>query len=313
MADSSPLPVAVLIAAYNRSEWVGQAVASALNQRPRPPAEVIVIDDASTDGTAEVAARAGARVLRHTENRGAAAARNTGAGATTQPWLAPLDSDDRWLPHMLSTLWPHHDGYGFVAGASLAIDTAGRRTEYGGTLSPEPVVLRTPATLVFPGNFVSASGVIVNHSTFMEVGGYVTRNRQAEDLDLWIRMLQVTSGLCVPQVVTLYRIHPAQKSRRGLESRGAVLEIVERHRNDDWCTPALLESKRAVLAWDDMREALNHRNLTRLLSQATWLARRGVRRRALHATLLRRRENRRRAASWADEYPEGDTWESRII
>jgi glycosyltransferase involved in cell wall biosynthesis len=46
------------------------------------------------------------RVLRHKRNLGPGAARNTGVGATDQPWVAVLDSDDEWLPHHLATLWP---------------------------------------------------------------------------------------------------------------------------------------------------------------------------------------------------------------
>ena len=83
--EAQSLPVAVVIAAHNREEWVGQAVASALGQRPHPPAEVIVVDDGSTDDTAAAAQRAGAIVVRHDTNRGAATARNTGATSTSQP------------------------------------------------------------------------------------------------------------------------------------------------------------------------------------------------------------------------------------
>jgi glycosyltransferase involved in cell wall biosynthesis len=304
-ADLQTLPVAVIIAAHNHSEWVGKAVASALGQRPHPPAEVIVVDDGSTDDTAAAAIRAGATVLRHEENRGAAAARNTGAGATEQPWIAPLDSDDRWLPHMLSTLWPLRDGYGFVAGASVSVDGGDRPLAYGGTLAPEPIVLSSPAPLVYPENFIAASGVIIDRDTFWDAGGYRTAHRQAEDLDLWMRMLQTTTGLCVPEVVTLYRVHPAQKSRAGAESRAAVLGIIERYGEGSWCNPELVESRRAVMAWDELRDALDHRHLLRALSQARWLAGRRVRRRALRGALIRRREARRRAVRWSRLYDTG--------
>src|SRR3954453_7217626 len=100
------LPVTVIIAAYNRADTVGRAVTSALGQRPRPPAQVLVIDDGSAEDTAHVGKRAGAEGVRHEVNRRVGPARNTGIARATHPWLALLDSDDEWLPHHLDSLWP---------------------------------------------------------------------------------------------------------------------------------------------------------------------------------------------------------------
>lgn len=287
--------MAVVIAAYNRASWVGLAVATAIEQRPDPPAEVIVVDDGSTDGTGAAARAAGARVVRHERNLGAAAARNTGAAATEQPWIAPLNSDDRWLPHMLGCLWPLRGGYGFVAGASLAMDGNDQPVAYGGPLAPEPVVLGSPAPLIYPENFIVASGVIVRRDIFCAVGGYRTAQHQPEDFDLWIRMLQVAPGLSVPRVVTLYSVHSGQKSRGGTASRQAVLDVVQRYRDQDWCRRELVESRRAVLAWDDMREAWAARRVWHAFSQGRWLLAGRLRRRAVWTTLVRRRETRNRA------------------
>ena len=104
--EDNPLPITVIIPAYNRADTVARAVASALAQRPSRPAEVVVVDDGSADDTAEAARLAGARVVRHSVNRRLGAARNTGLSNATQPWIALLDSDDEWLPHHLASLWP---------------------------------------------------------------------------------------------------------------------------------------------------------------------------------------------------------------
>lgn len=294
------LPVAVIIAAHNRAQWVGRAVESALGQRPRPPAEVIVVDDASTDATAEVAQRAGARVIRHAENRGAAAARNTGVAATTQPWIAPLDSDDRWLPHMLAALWPLRDGYVFVAGASMAVDANDTPVAYGGALAPRPVVLSSPAPLVFPENFVAASGVLVQREMFVKVHGYRESDRSAEDLDLWVRLLQEQPGLSVPLVVTLYGVHAGQKGQR---SGRPALDIVTRYRDQPWYTPALAEQREAVLTWDEMRAAIASRRMPEAAARGWWLIAKRSRREAIRITLARRRQARARAVRWTGEAP----------
>jgi glycosyltransferase involved in cell wall biosynthesis len=82
----------VIIPCRNAERTVPEAVASAFAQT-EPPAEVVVVDDASTDRSAEAAREAGARVIRHTERRNAGGARNTGIDATRGDLLAFLDAD----------------------------------------------------------------------------------------------------------------------------------------------------------------------------------------------------------------------------
>ena len=96
--------ISVIIPLYNRRDEVGRAIASALRQS-RAPDEIIVVDDASRDDSADAVAASGdrrVRLLRHERNRGAAAARNTGIAAATSDWIALLDSDDEWKPEKLS-------------------------------------------------------------------------------------------------------------------------------------------------------------------------------------------------------------------
>lgn len=98
---TASLPVTVVIPAYNRPAATARAVQSALGQRPRPPAEVIVVDDGSSDDTADRAGAAGATVIRHEVNGGVSAARNTGIRAAAHPWVAYADRP--WLTARLRT------------------------------------------------------------------------------------------------------------------------------------------------------------------------------------------------------------------
>jgi glycosyltransferase involved in cell wall biosynthesis len=84
--EATTLPVSVVIPAYNRPSLVLRAVRSALAEGPRPPAEVIVVDDCSGDETGAAAGAAGARVIRHEANQGEGAGRNTAIRAASQPW-----------------------------------------------------------------------------------------------------------------------------------------------------------------------------------------------------------------------------------
>src|SRR5947209_8661253 len=91
--------LSVVIPAYNSARTIRAAVASTLNQT-RPVLEVIVVDDGSTDATAEVVTGiADPRVrLVSRPNGGPSAARNAGIAVARGEWVGFLDSDDLWLP-----------------------------------------------------------------------------------------------------------------------------------------------------------------------------------------------------------------------
>jgi hypothetical protein len=88
--------VSVVLTTYNGERWLPEALDSALAQT-HPDVEVIVVDDGSTDGTAEVIERYEGRVRTiHQRNGGLAAARNAGVAAATGRYIALLDHDDLW-------------------------------------------------------------------------------------------------------------------------------------------------------------------------------------------------------------------------
>jgi glycosyltransferase involved in cell wall biosynthesis len=270
-APTQLLPISVIVPAFNRSELIARALRSVQRQRTCRPSEVIVVDDASTDDTAAVARDMGATVIVHGHNQGAAAARNTAIQAATQPWLAFLDSDDEWLPDHLETLWALHDGHVLVAGAAIILDVEGRPWRYIGPLSRRPVVLESPAVL-YPENFLPASATIARRDAVLAAGAYDTSLRYAEDLDLWIRVMEHGTAVACTRVVTRYRQHAGQKSQDGQKSRATQLHIVNAYRDRPWWSPKLVERQIAFRAWDALRAALRTRNVREALREAVALA-----------------------------------------
>jgi glycosyltransferase involved in cell wall biosynthesis len=97
--------VSVVIPAYNREKVIYRAIASVLAQTYHD-FEVIIIDDASTDGTSGIVAGLAEKderisLMKHATNKGAQAARNTGINNARGEWIAFLDSDDIWVPESL--------------------------------------------------------------------------------------------------------------------------------------------------------------------------------------------------------------------
>ena len=280
-ADAEPLPISVLIPAHNRADAVQGALDSVASQHPRPPAEVIVVDDGSTDSTSEVAEEAGARVARHQRNMGASAARGTGLSIATQPWIALLDSDDRWLPHHLATLWAHRHGHVLVAGSALRCHPGSDRGRFHGPPGGRIMVLRTPRFLIFPANFICTSTVLMRRSALEALGGFredrvldralaeeLDHPVLAEDLDLWIRLLGLGSGLLLPIVTTRYEIHDEQSSgNRGIMQE-AHLAAAREHSDQSWWAAADLERWIAAAGWDNIRVAIRSGQYRRALREA---------------------------------------------
>lgn len=102
LADANPR-ISVVIAHYNYGEYVGDAIESVLAQS-RPAHEIIVVDDGSTDNSAQVLDRYKDLItLYRQDNAGVSSARNTGIRHASGEWIALLDSDDMWEPDLLAT------------------------------------------------------------------------------------------------------------------------------------------------------------------------------------------------------------------
>lgn len=105
MRKSNPL-VSVIIPVHNGEDYLGEAIESALAQT-YGPIEIIVVDDGSTDGSADVARSHKEVQYIYQPNRGAAAARNTALEASRGEFVAFLDADDLWLPDKLKVQVGH--------------------------------------------------------------------------------------------------------------------------------------------------------------------------------------------------------------
>jgi glycosyltransferase involved in cell wall biosynthesis len=144
--------VDVIIPVFNGRETIQAALASVLTQQGPYLNKVIVIDDGSTDGTAEVVRRLGSSnvMVITTTNQGVAAARNLGISKSTAEWIAFLDADDLWMPCKLQAQLEAASMYdaGFVccSASSKSVMASGpisqKRLAYGNCVVTSSVLVR---------------------------------------------------------------------------------------------------------------------------------------------------------------------------
>jgi glycosyltransferase involved in cell wall biosynthesis len=184
----APFPaVSVVIPTYNRAATVVEAVESALAQTVAP-AEVIVVDDGSTDGTRErLAPYAGRIVYLRQENKGVSAARNAGVGAATGELIAFLDSDDVWHPRKLEVQLHYLLEHPETALVGAAAFTDSGRNWPGLPEGAPPASRLRLAEIVLRSPFPT-SAVVVRKSCLDAVGDFDTGLRNSEDRDLYIRV-----------------------------------------------------------------------------------------------------------------------------
>ena len=170
--------VTVIIPAYNGAAYIARAVESALAQTHKP-LEVLVVDDGSTDRTAEIVAAMPLPVrLIRKENGGPASARNLGAREAKGNWLALLDADDLWRPEKLAVQLR----LGTDPDVGLIHCLPDHRDE------PVPDVLTFD--LMWDQNWIINSSVLIRKETFEALGGFNEMREliSVEDYNLWIRV-----------------------------------------------------------------------------------------------------------------------------
>jgi hypothetical protein len=296
--DAATLPVTVIIPTYNRAEMLRRALASVWSQRPALPGEVIVVDDGSEDQTSSVASEMGATVIRHAQNRGLSAARNTGLRAARHAWVALLDSDDEWLPHHLSTVWSMRGHHVLISSSAISCgeDPAGDR--FAGPLTRSPLVLHSADQLVYPSNIVPVSTSLFRGQLALDVGGFRAHHGVAEDFDMWLRLLERGTAICSPRVTTIYYRHAGQMSAQNLRTmqlghEAAAAAHMRRARGSS----IPLRRFQTVAAWDNLREALDARERRAACRWGAYIVARPLRMPSLVRALRGRHRVRRRSAA----------------
>jgi glycosyltransferase involved in cell wall biosynthesis len=212
----------VVIPAFNAEQFLPRALASIAAQTSQP-AQVVVVDDGSSDRTAEIARSRGATVL-YQANAGPSAARNRGVDALGTSWIAFLDADDTWEPRALERMaqavrccpdvrvvftdYALDDPTEHLP-SWFAIDDDYRSIE---RRPVAPGIVRCDRhglvrAIVRSLSFVSTSALAVRRDAFLKCGGFDEELQLAEDLDLLLRLFAHSTAAVVEEVLSTYHKH----------------------------------------------------------------------------------------------------------
>ena len=208
-----PTSVGVVIPTFNRAHTLGRALDSVFSQTLQPQ-QVIVVDDGSTDSTADLVAGYSEVSYLRQENRGVSAARNLGIRRCGCEWIALLDSDDEWLPEKLEVQFgalAENPGYRLIHCNEIwirngrRVNAADRHRKRGGWIFEH----------CLPLCVISPSAAVIEKGLLEEAGGFNEGLPACEDYDLWLRVCSRYPVLYVDRpLLRKYGGHDDQLSRK---------------------------------------------------------------------------------------------------
>jgi GT2 family glycosyltransferase len=222
--------VTVAVCTFNRAHLVGRAIASALAQTFRD-IEILVVDDASSDGTPEVLARlddSRIRIVRLERNGGISRARNTAIAQARGEWLAFLDDDNEWVPKYLDRQLALAESH---PESAVVYCRAQCRDERTGCTWLSPMAIRQGRVfrhLVEDWSWnLLMSCTLLRRSALREIDGLDETLKASEDRDLWFRLAQRTEFTGTPDALVVRHEHTGARLSRNdalLARDGDVLD-----------------------------------------------------------------------------------------
>lgn len=217
--------VSVIVPCYNGAAFLEEALRSALAQSYRE-VEVVVVDDGSTDSSAEIARRFPVRYIRQ-QNRGLSEARNTGIRESKGSYLVFLDADDRLKPEAIEIglrVLARRPDCAMAVGDHVFIAANGSYLANSTKEGP----LHSHYEALLKSNFIEMiSSVLFRRSIFDEVGGFNTALRVAEDYELYLRIARAQPICCHAMIMAEYRMHEANTSRNSELMLTTTLQVLK--------------------------------------------------------------------------------------
>jgi len=202
--------VSVITAAYNHVDFVRQSVESVLNQTYKD-FEHIVVDDGSTDGTAEVLRSFGTQIKYFRQpNCGTPVAINRGIRESSGEYIAILDSDDVWLPEKLDRqvrCFAQQPEAGMVYSRAQIIDRRGELITNCEPIGHDVGDFDCAYKEILKDNGIPVLTALTRRKCFDDVGFFDESLKAISDWEFWFRLALKWKIVFLPDVLALYRVH----------------------------------------------------------------------------------------------------------
>lgn len=214
--------LSIVMPVYNSEQFIKQAVESLLSQS-FDDFELIIVDDGSTDGSAEMISGFRDERIRLLENeakRGIVFSRNRGLAEAKGKFIAPFDSDDVAMPEKFVKQIDYlkkHSEIGMIGSWAVIIDQTGQPTGKKWKLNAR--MKHIPAIMLFRNYFVQSA--VVLRREVIPRGGYTCGFDIIDDYKMWWDILKKSGGWNYPEYLVKYRIH---KSSVTQSDRNRMLE-----------------------------------------------------------------------------------------
>ena len=196
--------ISVIIPLYNKAKEIERTLASVARQSVQP-LEIIVVDDGSTDGSAEVVEAMNLPLVRlvRQQNRGVSAARNRAMTIARGEWVALLDGDDCWESGYLANVERMIASYPFAAaiGTGFVVDD-GKRLVAGNTPTTEGVVDFFAESM--SRYVLIPSATVLRREVALALGGFPEGMRMGEDQYLWTKLARTSQVVFSPERLVVY-------------------------------------------------------------------------------------------------------------
>ncbi|PYS91356.1 MAG: glycosyl transferase family 2 [Acidobacteria bacterium] len=244
-AEVKPL-VSVVTATWNAADYLREAIESALKQTYRP-LEIVIVDDGSTDHTAEVCASFGDRVryiFQPKDDKHGATAHVRAFQSARGEYLAGLDHDDRWLPEKIARqieVMQARPDVGAVFTRFRLIDSAGQDKGPSPLVGPSGDVFHA---LLRRNRYCYSSGLY--RRAVLDVVGHHDIEPGIGDWDLWLRIARRYPVAMLADILTEYRVHGQNYSMDRRMIALSTQRVVKRYR--DQLHPGCVECRRSFRA-----------------------------------------------------------------
>ena len=205
--------LSVIVPTYNGEDYLSAALESIVAQSD-PNIEVIVVDDGSTDRSADILKGfTDSRLTILTQkNRGVLAARNAGLAAATGEYIAFLDADDTWRPDCLEKLHRALTEHPECVLAYCGWQNIGLPGNRGNPFIPPDYEVDNKAELLLDDCRWPIHGALTRRDAIVAAGGFDPTFPTAEDYWLWLRIAITNKIARVPEVLAFYQHHGEQRS-----------------------------------------------------------------------------------------------------